>query len=237
MGKTKQQQKKIKIACLVLVVALCVVLFTVTYFTDFKQVRDTLAMGDIKITMDETWNAEDGLNMKQGDTMKKIPVVTAQEGDSYLQVEVKIIDKNEGVAENTTVKDPARLKKILETLYYDPTQTLVQEGKPYTTAEIEGLKTNGVLPVANTTDFELNSEKDGVYLYWYKTNNGVFTSGTTVTFLTNVIIPDDWTGKDIALAGKYNIVLQAQAMQTKGFANKEDALKELNRQLQRNKAG
>lgn len=231
------RKRNIVVACAVLLIAALAIGGTLAFFTDESEVTNTFTVGDLDIDVTEEWNPEDGEEMVPGDNVEKVPVVTSLSGDGYLRVIMTVMDKNDGVAEGTTVTDSDRLNKILSTLYYDPTGTVITLGTKYSTTDIAGWASSGIKTPVNSTEFVQHSAVNGVYTYYY-TNptlvNGktdIFAEGQEVTLFTRVIIPSDWTQEDLELLGKYDIVIKAEAIQEEGFGSQSEAFTALDAQI------
>lgn len=220
-------------ACAVLLVAVMTLGSTLAFFTDTETKTNVFTMGNLDITLAETWTPADGEKMVPGDTVVKAPKVTAVKGDGYMRVTVTILDKNTGVAPGTKVTDAARIAKIKETLYHDANGAIIVPGTKYSTADIAKWNVGDVKKVYNDSAFTETVKAPGVFVYTYKntTTKNIFKEGMDATLLTNVVIPSDWNLKDIELLGKYDIEIKAEAIQAEGFANDVEAFAALDAQI------
>jgi predicted ribosomally synthesized peptide with SipW-like signal peptide len=223
----------------ILLIAVMTMGSTLAYFTDTDEKTNKFTMGDLDIDLTENWNPEDGEEMFPGDNVEKVPYVTEKKGDSYLRIVVTVLDKNDGVADGTTVKDQDRLDKIMSTLFYDPnyenssTQTIKADTK-YNSQQIASWGSK-VQQTYNHTDFTLHSASNGVYVYYYTNSKtdpvNVLKEGVKTTLFSRVIIPSDWDQDDIHVLGKYNISVKAEAVQVEGFADQDAAFSALDDQI------
>lgn len=227
------KKRNIIVTFTIFLVAVMTMGSTLAYFSDEQTVTNTFTMGDLDITLTETWDPDDGEEMVPGDSVDKKPIVTADKGDSFMRVTVTIMDKNDGVAAGTKVTDAARLAKIMQTLYFDPGTTIVT-GTHYSTTQIAAWPAT-VLNGYNSNKFTQHSATGGVYVYYYKdsttTPANIFKQGTSATLFTHVVIPSNWTQTDIATLGKYDVVVKAEAVQCGGFANDAAAFTALDAQI------
>lgn len=211
MKKTIQKNRKKLIAgalsiCLVAALAIG---GTMAYLTDSEKVTNTFSVGDLDITLTEPeWDDDtDGKDLVPGDTEKKDPTITAVEHDSYMRVIMEIQDKD-----GKAITDKERLGLILQTIRY--ASPALSEDNSYTLNDLNAV------PTVNS-DFTLVTDKSssdtnvtGVYYYNY---NEVLNEGDTATLFTNVVIPTDWNQTQLQKLGEYQIVIQAQAIQTDNF--------------------
>ena len=223
------KNKKLVLAVLAItLVGVIAISFTLAYFTDSHEVTNTFTLGDLDIDLDEpVWKDGDGDNLAPGDIMIKDPVVYATTGDGYMRLIMTITDEN-----GITITDTTRLAKILETLYYDESGALDLTVK-YSASDLAALG----LPQFNDTSFELDTVRtaaagNGVYVYNYISNNGIFEEGSDVQFMSHVVIPSNWNQSDFTvLAGPYKIIFRAEAVQAKGFADAAEAFTALDAEL------
>lgn len=213
---------------------------TLAFLTDSEEKTNVFTVGDLDITLAEpNWDPDTGLDLEPGSTMVKDPVVTSVKNDSYMRVYMSIMEtvKNPAYVDAVTtpdvpqtidqlITDTDRLALIYQTIYFDssfdattPTGEIDTDEK-YSLAELAALTTtsNGV----NTTSFTKDAARSeaGMDCYNY---NGIFTEGTDVILFTNVVIPTDWNQENLAEAGNFKIVLYAQAIQSEGFADADEA--------------
>jgi len=134
------------------------------------------------------------------------------------------------------ITDNARLNLILKTIKYDDTYTVTTDaaGKvTYSTTNIvagTGYSSDDVkdIPMVNTDNFTLNETKSSAGVYYYEYTNdetdNILTDGSTAILFTNIVIPKDFTREEINLLGNYQVIVEAQAIQSSGFANSSEAM-------------
>lgn len=234
---------------------------TLAFLTDSEKVTNTFDITDLDIKIEEpNWDPEEGEELTPGDTLYKDPTVTAVENNSYMRVIVKIIDNNETIpnpdydadtnpdAEPTitnpnyqkVITDTERLELILPMIRYDSTYDA--EGTPIT---------SGILSDAKYSLEELNAKKEGTEQLLYPTVNPDFTQDTTkstdgtyyynyskvlnegdnAVLFTNVVVPVDYSQKQVDKIGKFQVEVYAQAIQAKNFDSAEDAFAALDEEI------
>lgn len=240
-----KRSKKILIGALTIcTVAALSIGGTLAFLTDSEQVTNHFSMGDLDITIDEPhWDDKgtpgddggtpedpeddtppkpgDGKNLTPGDTRDKDPTVIAYDGDSYMRVIMTIEEVGEN--DGKIITDPDRLKLILQTIRYAEDDA-IKEGKGYSLEEISKYKT------VNETLYTLDTKKskDGIYYYNY---NDIFKQGDEAILFSDVVIPTDWDRDELQKVGEYKIVLQAQAIQSAGFADAASAFDALDKEI------
>lgn len=248
-----QNTKKIVIGTLVIcVMAALGIGGTLAYLTDSEQVTNHFSVGDLDITIDEphwydgetteptnpsdppdtttpsepvdpsdptepTSPPGDGEGLVPGDSRDKDPTITAVTGDSYMRVVMMVQD-----TDGTVITDPERLNLILTTIRYAK-QDAIKEGTSYSLSQIAGY------PTVNP-EFIPDTEKSSAGIYFYNYRE-IFTQGSDVVLFTDAVIPTDWGHSELALLGKYQIVLQAQAIQSANFADAEAAFAALDTEI------
>ena len=159
----------------------------------------------------------DGDNLTPGDSRDKDPTITAVTGDSYMRV-VMMIQNQDG----TLITDQNRLDLILTTLRYAENDA-IKEGTSYSLADI------AAYPTVNSA-FTLDEEKSSAGIYYYN-YNGIFKSGSKAVLFSDAVIPTDWGNTEMHLLNKYQIVLQAQAIQSANFADANAAFDALDGEI------
>lgn len=206
---------------------------TVAFLTDSEDATNRFSMGDLDIKLEEPeWDnggdpvdpddpdgpktPGDGDDLLPGDVRKKDPTVTAVDGDSYMRVIMTIQNKD-----GSAITDPDRLAKIMETIYYaDP---VIEETASLSSEELAdaGYKT------VNESIFTLDSTRSADNVFYYNYTNAatgdIFKKDAVAVLFTNIVIPTDWNRTELALLGEYQIVLEAQAIQSANFASAADA--------------
>ena len=181
---------------------------------------------DVAISVTETWSELDGKGLRSGSTVVKQPVIKNQKSDVYMRAIIRITD---GTSEDVSGKvldpqtDARRISLILGTLYSDPNGSL-NAGSSYSRHQLDSL--DGVKDIYNMTAFNapVYNEQMQAYTLDYK---GKFANGASVALFDKVAVPSDYTVEEVKLMGDYTITVWAQAIQTKGFSNAEDALNAL----------
>ncbi|NLZ46375.1 MAG: hypothetical protein GX896_06745 [Clostridiales bacterium] len=240
---------------------------TLAFLTDSEKVTNVFSVGDLDITIDEpSWDngdpedptkPGDGEDLMPGDTKIKDPTVSALVNDSYMRMVVSIIDDNETMLNpdygplvpgskemipNTnkgkTVKDPDRIAKILQTVYYDNTYDIEKapvtenlvSGQKYKLSDLANYPTVNPLFIMDESASKIADPAIIYYNYLpdsVQDGNGIFKQGEDAVLFTNIIIPTDWGRTDLNLLGKYHIEVYAQAIQTDGFDTYVDAFNAL----------
>lgn len=224
---------------------------TLSFLTDSEQVTNRFSMGDLDITIDEpSWNdgtpdetdpseppgatdptepgqRGDGEGLKPGDSRDKDPTVTSVTGDSYMRVIMMIKDRSGEI-----IEDEERLDLIMQTVRYAPEDNALIEGESYSLEDIASYS------MINEDLFTEDRERTSPGTYYYN-YNGIFREGSSAQLFSDIIVPTDWNDVELKKIGKYKIVLQAQAIQTAGFADSDEAFAELdneiiNRELDKN---
>ena len=214
---------------------------TLAFLTDSEQVTNHFSMGDLDITIDEPhWDDDgtpeddggtpdepgddtpgtpgDGENLTPGDTRDKDPTVSAVEGDSYMRVVMMVEDEDGNV-----ITDETRLNLILQTIRYAEDDAL-KEGTGYSIDEISKYKT------VNETLYTLDTKKSTAGIYYYN-YNGIFKQGSKAELFSDAVIPTDWNHTEVTTVGKYQIVLQAQAIQSAGFSSSAAAFAAMDEEI------
>lgn len=214
---------------------------TIAYFSGSDEVKNTLSLGRVEISLDEpSWDPEKGLELRPGGRADKDPIVTAAEGDSYMRVKMEIVD-----GEDKSITDEARLSLILQTLWYDKGGALADSSTKYLTAELEQLEADGKVDSGyNKEQFTFAGIEEGNPSVRYYHYNGIFSaaSGDTAVLFTDMIVPRDWhNGEIFALSGDsytvldsgvieitqkgtgYKILLTGEAIQAEEMESAEEA--------------
>lgn len=220
----KKNSKKIVIGALsICLVAAMAIGGTMAFLTDSEDVTNTFSVGDLDITLTEPkWDDDtDGKELVPGDTEEKDPTITAVDGDSYMRVIMSVQDKD-----GTAITDKDRLDLILQTIRYSA--PALSEDNSYSTAELADYETvnSNFSLVADKSSSDTNVT--GVYYYNY---SDVLAEGDKVTLFTNVVIPNDWNQTQLQTLGEYQIVIQAQAIQTENFENAAAAFAALDAEI------
>ncbi|MGI6104930.1 MAG: SipW-dependent-type signal peptide-containing protein [Raoultibacter sp.] len=220
-------------------VVLCVALFaclvvgaTLAYFTASDEKERFIPIERIKLTLDEVWNVDDGVNYQAGLVAVKEPRFTANTGDMYVRVRITIEEfVVDGDGEFRTRVMPAgeRLDLIKGILWADMDSAI--GAGPYTKEQLSVLKAGGRINEAYDSRYFVNPRQPdsnkAVFLYEY---NGVLTQGDSVALFTHVVVPDDYTFDQIALMGNFVVSIDGQGIQSHGFADQAAAMAALDKQ-------
>lgn len=222
------RRKNTVIALSVVLIAVLAIGATLAFFTDTEEKTNVFTMGDLDITLEEPgWDPGDGDELEPGDVREKDPTITAVENDSYMRVVVSLVDTDS----QQVITNASRIALILDTLYYDKNENQIELTGKYSLADLAAM--TAVYNPFNTVDFELASSVGGVLTYHYKgTGDYKFVEGTVVKGFTHVVIPTDWDQDDLETLGNYEVVIRAEAIQYKGFADKDEAFTALDAELQ-----
>lgn len=194
---------KKKIVALCLCIALAVVAIggaTLAYFTDTKDVTNTFTVGNVKITLTEpSWTQDSKL--VPGTEIGKDPTVTVVKGseECYVRILMTISNSKEWDAIFNANKN---LK--IENFF-----------KGYVPANWTYIK--------NTENATNNTR---TYEFRYKEAVNALNADADVklpALFTDIVVPSTLTGTQIATLSGFNIVIEAQAIQTASFANADAA--------------
>ena len=198
---------KKKIVALCLCVALAVVAIggaTLAYFTDTETATNTFAVGNVDITLTESeWDQNDTHKLVPGTTIAKNPTVTVVKGSEECYVRV-LVTINKSGAWDTIF---AKLKEEQPNLQI--TDLLV------------GYDSNNWACVKITKNTADNTR---TYELRYKEAVDASAEAKAMPALfTAVKVPSTLTGDQIGTLEGFNIVIEAQAIQTATFANDDAA--------------
>lgn len=214
---------------------------TIAYFSGGDEVKNTLSLGKVEISLDEpSWDPEKGLELRPGGRADKDPTVAAVEGDSYMRVKMEIVD-----GEGNPITDETRLSIILQTLWYDKGDALADSGKKYLLSELQQMTADGEIDAEyNKEQFTFAGIEQGNPSVRYYHYNGILHAkdGDTVVLFTDMIVPRDWHNNEIfTLSGDsytvsdsgvveitqkgtgYKILLTGEAIQAEEMENAEEA--------------
>lgn len=206
---------------------------TVAFLTDSEDATNRFSMGDLDIKLEEPeWDnggdpvdpadpdgpktPGDGDGLLPGDVRKKDPTVTAVDGDSYMRVIMTIRNKD-----GSAITDTDRLAKIMETIYY--ANPMIEETVSFSSKELADAGYTTVNESVFTLDSARSAENVFYYNYTNAATDNVFKKDAVAVLFTNIVIPTDWNRTELALLGEYQIVLEAQAIQSANFASAADA--------------
>lgn len=217
---------------------------TTGYLTGKETVENVFSVGNIEIGLKEPeWEPEkgDGENMCPGHSVYKNPTIknTASANDGgnpcYARMKVEIVN-----GDGSAVNNAEALKLIRQSIRYDSTFTgkfsAKGTGKVITEGRIPGYTLEEIqkLPMVNPL-FKEDKERSGgnltVYNYEGKDGTGILGIGEEATLFSAVVFPAQWTEKELRLIGDFKLIIRAEAIQTTGFASREDAYQALDGEL------
>ena len=194
---------KKKIVALCLCIALAVVAIggaTLAYFTDSKDVTNTFTVGNVEIKLTEPkWTPNSKL--VPGTEIGKDPTVTVVKGSEECYVRIMM-----------TINKSAEWDAIFDA---DSTLTIQKFFTGYNASDWVCIKNT-----ENTTD------NTRTYEFRYKEAVDALNATENVTLpalFTAVNIPSTLTGTQIATLNGFNIVIEAQAIQTASFTDADAA--------------
>jgi predicted ribosomally synthesized peptide with SipW-like signal peptide len=245
--------KKHVIAALAVILVLAVAIgATMAYLTDSQKVTNVFTVGDLDIALEEPdYPYKDDPappDATPGTSYKKNPTLYADKGDSYARFIVEFIDLDT----NLVITNAARVAKIWQTIYYTNNTLAVNNESDDGTAPIyrytlnyvdstgaPSITANGTLDALkhfNDTAFTKDTGRSSVgkEYYNYTANGGIFLEGTQAVLFDRFVVPVNWNQYDMAILGKYKIVITAQAIQKQNFVNSTDAFAALDVEVQDN---
>ncbi len=193
----------------------------------------------------------DGSDLTPGSTKIKDPVVTANINSGYVRVIVSVIDRNKTIADpenvgktidnpnfGKLVTDKERLDLIMGTLYYDDSYNA--SATPATSKIVPDTKYSkdylSAFNTFNTKDFTLDTSLSVNGKYYYNKNE-ILEEGQSCVLFTNVAVPQEYTKDMLGKMGSYQIVIQAEGIQSENFGSAEEALAALNEELTKTASG
>jgi hypothetical protein len=176
---------------------------------------------DVQISMTETWNPSDGLDVIPGKTLVKQPLIKNEKGPIYMRGIIKIND-NSGMT-LTPAQDSERINLIMGTLFSDE-HGLINVNSSYSATKVKSL--TGVKDIYSMSIFSAPQWNESMQAFVLE-YNGIMEEGKSVTLFDKVVIPIDYSTSDITLMGDYTITVWAQAIQTAGFADQSSAMRAL----------
>lgn len=222
---------------------------TVAYFTESDSKTNIFTMGDLDIGLEEPeWDPDpedgstpDGENMYPGYTVYKNPTIknltSGKNGEEpcYARLRINIQD-----ASGNLIRKQSMLDLIYQTIYYDSSYTGTYDAKGTSTGLIEGripgysLKELKSYPRVNPL-FELDEERSTasqlVYNYMGTDGSGILNIGDEAALFTNIVIPTDWNQTHFTLIGDFQLEVEAECIQSSGFADQASAFDALDLEI------
>lgn len=188
--------------------------------------RDThvFVLPDVRISLTEQWDAQDGLGLAPGTTVVKRPVVANDASPCYVRVVVRLADASgEALSPDAC---PERYRAIMGTLWSDPADRM-EAGRPYSASELASLEGVGRLYDAESFREPYYDASVGGLVFEHE---GVLGAGESCELFAKVCVPSDYTVHDMALMGDYVLGIQAQAIQAAGFKDQQSAMEALSKE-------
>lgn len=232
---------------------------TLAYMTDSAELINAFRVGDLDMTFKEPdwpiFPPGQCPDRVPGDSFPKNPTVKIARGSAYIRIKIEFLI---GTSGSTAITDPAKVAKILETIYYDQNfsntvidgykgsaklklwvPSLAEPHTPnadfhYTKSMLDALvadPTSGIQRWYNQDDFDLETVagQPGVFYLNYK---GILDEGMPgVAAFTSIVFPSNWNQQDIKAVGDFQIKLTAYAIQSEGFEDRAEAFEMLAEEL------
>ncbi len=221
---------------------------TMAYFTENAVKTNVFTLGDLDIGLEEPeWDPDpedgtpDGENLYPGCTVYKNPTIKNLTSDKngeepcYARIKVSILDSKEKL-----ISSRAALDLIRKTIYFDKTYNGSYDKKGTATGLVEGrvpgysLAELAQYPTVNP-DFVLDETRstDSVLVYNYMGENGtgLLNTGKEATLFTTIVIPTDWNQTQFSVMGDFHLNIEAECIQSSGFADQADAFAALDREV------
>lgn len=206
---------------------------TLGYLHAEQEVVNIFTVGDLKLGLREPeWDPDggDGKQVCPGYSAYKNPTIkniTSVEGTCYVRMCIRICDEN-----GKDMTDSQALSLIKSTIRYDDTYSGTYEqkgtGSKITEGRIPGytLEELEKLPMINplfSVDEKRSRENRIVCNYMGPEKTGIFKTGEEAVLFTDIAVPTQWENKEMELVGDFRIIVSAEAIQTAGFADQEQA--------------
>lgn len=217
---------------------------TAGYLTGKETVTNVFSVGNLKIDLKEPeWEPQDGdgENMCPGYSVYKNPTVknTAriEEGGNpcYARMRVQIVNKD-----GKPITEKETLELIETTIRYDSTFmgtfSTKGEGAVIKQGRVPGYSLEEIakLPMVNPL-FKKDEERSKgnvlVFNYEGKEKDGILDIGEEATLFSAIVLPTQWTKREMDLIGDFKLVIQAEAIQITGFTTRENAYRALDAEL------
>lgn len=225
---SSEQLRRGKIVLCICAILLCIALgTTLSYFSAQDAKTHITPLERIELSLTEEGNPHAGENYSAGLTALKSPRITAEAGDMYARIYMKIeenVPDHNGDIQTLLVTDPARLS-LIEGIFFADTQNRLMQGTPYSKHDID--TTPGVTPLYDSAHFLLSSKgQPGEYYFEYI---GVIGVGESAYLFNKLVIPSDYTPAELGLMGNFIVTFEGQGIQSFGFSSQADAMAELDK--------
>ncbi|MDD2957330.1 MAG: SipW-dependent-type signal peptide-containing protein [Lachnospiraceae bacterium] len=218
--------------------------FTLSYLTDKGSITNDFTVGDQDIDLKEPdWDPEDGdgINLYPGYTVYKNPTIknitSNKNGEetAYARMIVYIEDEK-----GNLITSQEAIDLIKTTIRYDSTYTGTYdkkgEGRVLVQGRIPGYSLAALkdIPMINpvfTLDKSRTTANKLVCNYMGKDGTGILKIGEEATLFTDIVIPIDWNQTQFKICGNFQLRVEAESIQTSGFAAQEDAYEALDAEI------
>ena len=224
-----KNRSRLMLVCTSLLLAAMVTGGTLAYFFDqsTKVNNFTTAGTDnpntgVDVDVEEpNFDSDEAQDTLPGDTIAKDPTVVNNRGDVYVRFVMELQD-----ASGATITDETRASKILDMIVYSA--GALNKDSSYSYDKIASYPT-----VNDMFEIDVTRSSTGKYYYNYIGGNpkGILTHEERVTLFDYVVVPTDWTQKDIAVVGNFNIVVTAQAIQAENITSADAAFSALDGEI------
>ncbi|MGN1133001.1 MAG: SipW-dependent-type signal peptide-containing protein [Oscillospiraceae bacterium] len=208
----KTRRKTILLAICAAALVAVSVFGTMAYLTSKDEVKNTFTVGNVQIKLDEA-KVDDNGKAIAGEGAERV------KENSYKLVPGKNLDKDPTVT-------------VLKNSEDSYVRVLVTINKKSALDKI-GIKMTDVFEGYDSNKWVFNGQKnnnDDTMTYEFRYSKAVSAADTDVALpalFTGIKVPENLTGEQIADLEGLNIKVTAEAIQTEGFANAEEAFKAL----------
>ena len=233
----KQKSRKIIFfASILIVVAMFLIIGAAySYFTSNDTVKNSLTMGNPDIDLVEpNWNPSNASKITPGVNFLKDPTLKGIKGENYGRIVVQFYDLDNG----SIISDVGRINKIKTLMYYDktyengnnnnnPITQNINTLSNFSFSELNNFVSSGdIYNFYNKDDFVLDTKRstDNTYVFNYKK---VLYEGDEKVLFSNIVVPLDYTNKDMKTIGNFKIKVYAEAIQSENIGSMEEAFRAL----------
>ena len=243
------KKKLLAVALAMCVVIVCVVGFTLAYFTDAKQTTNVFTVGDVYIKLTEAAVMRDGVGNIVADPSKPrvegsdSASVLKEHGTMYPGLEVCMDptvevtgSENAWIAAKVTISDGSGgltqligygdvgghidVRELLKGGFLAESAHVLQEYYVGDNEYIENVRYN-----ENYAMVQVANPGEGKYVFYFFVIKPM-SKGESVTFFEQLVIPEIWGTDDIQKLKKLEINFAAYAVQQVGFTRCFDAMTE-----------
>lgn len=198
---------------------------TLAYFTAIDKQPYLVPIERLSISLDENWDAKDGIEYQAGLTAEKSPTLKMDEGASYARVCVRLIDGREDAFD--PIIDTDRLDLIMSIFYYD-SGGFLNPGTSYSKEELKSLSERGAITSMYDPDTFTSASYAGEGTYYFECLS-VLNRGDSALLFNRVVIPSDISNEEYFAIGSFTVEINGEAIQSFGFTSSRDAFSELDR--------